>query len=120
MRRVKASDPGLTHCISVLKTKSRVEGVGIWGSLAEQLSKPRHHRAAVNVGKINRFSREGDTIVVPGKVLGSGSLTHPVTVAAHGFSRIARLKIDRAGGRHIGIEELVRLNPKGTNVKMIK
>jgi large subunit ribosomal protein L15 len=36
---------------------------------------------------------------MPVKVLGGGELDRPLTVQAHGFTRVAREKIERAGGR---------------------
>jgi large subunit ribosomal protein L15 len=36
---------------------------------------------------------------LPVKVLGGGELDRPLTVQAHGFTRVAREKIERAGGR---------------------
>jgi large subunit ribosomal protein L15 len=36
---------------------------------------------------------------MPVKVLGGGELDRALTVQAHGFTRVAREKIERAGGR---------------------
>jgi len=43
--------------------------------------------AEVNLGRIERYAQEDETVVVPGKVLGSGVLEKNVTVAAVDFSR---------------------------------
>ena len=56
--------------------------------------------------------------MVPGVVLGSGTLTKKVTVAAWRFSSKAREKIESSGGEAISIEELLEKNPKGSNVKI--
>jgi len=74
--------------------------------LKAELTASRSHRAEVNVGKIGQLTKKGDTIVVPGKVLGSGSIAHAVTVAAEKFSGSARKKIESAGGKAIPIGEL--------------
>ena len=57
-------------------------------NLKAMLSKSRSHRAEVNVGKIGKLTKKGDTIVVPGKVLGTGAIDHSVTVAAEKYSAI--------------------------------
>ena len=72
--------------------------------------------AAVNVDKLNIF--EANTTVTPEalyhaglirsvkqpvKILGNGSLSHPVVVRANKFSRVARAKIEVVGGE---VEEL--------------
>ncbi len=58
--------------------------------------------------------------MVPGKVLGTGSLTHPVTVAAFDASDNAKEKLKAAKAKYLSIPELVAKNPKGTNVKIIR
>jgi large subunit ribosomal protein L18e len=57
--------------------------------------------------------------VVPGKVLGAGKIDHPVNVAAFAFSEQARSKILRTKGKCLSILDLMKKNPKGTNVKII-
>ncbi|HDM23801.1 MAG TPA: 50S ribosomal protein L18e [Candidatus Bathyarchaeota archaeon] len=112
----KATNTELRKLISFLwKTKRP-----IWRAVAEQLAKPRRLRAEVNISKINRYTSEGDTVVVPGKVLGCGELDHPVTVAAFAFSKNALEKIKAAGGRAVTIWQLVEENPKGSNVKIMR
>lgn len=120
MVEVRATNPELLRCIRVLKKRSRSEDAPIWRAVAEQLGKPRQRRVTVNVGRIDKHSKEGDTVLVAGRVLGAGPLTHPITVAAFQFSESARLKIEKAGGKCISIEELTKLNPKGTEVKLIR
>lgn len=110
------TDPNLTHLIMNLrKTKKR-----IWRTIAEQLRKPRRTRTAVNLSKINRHTEEGNVVVVPGKVLGSGLLNHKISIAALVFTKQARERIKAAGGESITIEELVSRNPNGSNVLIVK
>ncbi len=79
----------------------------------------RRKKITVNVAKINRYTLEGDTVVVPGKVLSLGSLSHTVVVAAYDFSDAAIEKIKNLGGEAISIEELAERNPKGKGLKII-
>lgn len=87
--------------------------------MADRLSRSRQRRITVNVSRLNRYTKEGETVVVPGKVLGAGKMDHPIYVAAFAFSERARLKILKAKGKCLSILELVKRNPKGTNVKII-
>jgi large subunit ribosomal protein L18e len=103
----------------LLRKKSRESNVAIWRDVAERLSKPRRKRIAVNISKLNRYTKENEEVLVPGKVLGAGSIDHPVTVAALDFSDKARLKILTAKGKCLSIPELTEINPKGSNVKII-
>ncbi|MFW9787148.1 MAG: 50S ribosomal protein L18e [Candidatus Thorarchaeota archaeon] len=120
-RSVKSgpTDPNTRALINALQKTSVKHNVGIWKRVAELLSKPARQRATVNVGKINRHTRAGDIIVVPGKVLGSGSLSHKVTVAALNASTSARTVIVGAGGSLISINELLAQVPKGKGVTII-
>jgi len=102
-----------------LRRKSRENQAVIWRDLAERLAKPRRKRTTVNISRVNRYAEEGDEVLVPGKVLGSGLLDHPVKVAALDFSDQARSKILKAKGQCLSISELLETNPKGTNVKVI-
>jgi len=103
----------------LLRRKSRENQAVIWRDLAERLAKPRRKRTTVNISRVNRYAEEGDEVLVPGKVLGSGLLDHPVKVAALDFSDQARSKILKAKGQCLSISELLETNPKGTNVKVI-
>ncbi|MCW1296588.1 MAG: 50S ribosomal protein L18e [Candidatus Parvarchaeota archaeon] len=91
----------------------------IWKRLAKELEKPRRSRREVNISKIERYTKEGEVIVVPGKVLGSGTLRHKVTIAAFSFSKEASEKIKNAGGKIIDLKQLIKENPKGTGVRII-
>ncbi len=117
--RTKSTDERLIRLIEELKKKSFENKARIWRAVAEMLNKPRSRRRIVNISRISRYTKQGDVVVVPGKVLGSGSISHSVTVAAFAFSRQAKEKITKAGGRCITILELVEENPKGSNVKII-
>ncbi len=90
----------------------------LWKRIATDLEKPSRQRRVVNVYKIDSYSAKDETVIVPGKVLGVGELTHSVTVAALNFSDEAKEKIS-AKGNVMSIEELMKKNPKGANIKIL-
>ncbi len=114
-----ATDPNTRALINALKRASSKNDAKIWRRIAELIARPARKRAEVNVGKIGRHTRDGDVIVVPGKVLGSGILPHKVTVAALNASVTARSAIIGSGGSLITINELLNEHPKGTGVTII-
>ncbi|MBY8996736.1 MAG: 50S ribosomal protein L18e [Candidatus Thorarchaeota archaeon] len=120
-RSVKSgsTDPNTRALINALKKISAKHDVRIWKRVAELIARPARQRATVNIGKINRHTSAGDIIVVPGKVLGSGILSHKVTVAALNASTSARTVIVGAGGSLISINELLTQIPKGKGVTII-
>ncbi|MBS7658223.1 MAG: 50S ribosomal protein L18e [Candidatus Bathyarchaeia archaeon] len=109
----------LKKTIAFLKKKAKENNAFIWLSVAELLSKSRRRRICVNISKINRYSKDGDIIVVPGKVLGSGIINHKVIVGAFKFSESAKKKIEESGGECLSIINLVEKQPNGTGVKLI-
>ena len=119
MRRV-ITNSELNDTVSFLKVKARENKARIWSVTAEQLSRPRGRRAVLDLTHISRVSKPDGVVLVPGKVLASGYLKHPVTVGAFQFSRDARSKIERAGGKCIGIRDFVAKYPKGSNVQILR
>ncbi|RJS94579.1 50S ribosomal protein L18e [Candidatus Bathyarchaeota archaeon] len=118
-KRTKMTNPELISLIRFLRKKSRENEAAIWKRVAEALSKSKRRRIVVNISRISRYTKENDEVVVPGKVLGSGTINHPVKVAAFAFSEQAKSKIIKAKGECLSIPELVQMNPKGSNVKII-
>jgi len=114
-----STNPELIKLVRVLKKWSRESGAGTWRDVAERLSSSRQRRVTVNVSQLNRYTQRGETVLVPGKVLGAGKIDHPLTVAAFSFSKLARSKIINAKGNCLSIPELMKKKPKGTNVKII-
>jgi large subunit ribosomal protein L18e len=58
-------------------------------------------------------------VAVPGKVLGAGEISHPVTVAAFAFSEKAKEKIKARRGKCLSFSDLIKKNPKGAKVRII-
>jgi large subunit ribosomal protein L18e len=119
MRETKTTNPEIIQLIKYLKKKSKEKEANIWLDVAEHLAKPSRQRVAVNLSKINRYTDKSETIVVPGKVLASGTLDHAVTVAAFAISEKAKEKLAAAKAKYLSISELVEKNPQGSNVRII-
>ena len=111
-RKIRATNPETIELIKKLKEKKE----STWKNLAKILSKPKRNRATVNVGKINRYTKDGDVILVPGKVLGYGDINKKVVVVALSFSREAKRKIEQSGGKCKKIEEIIDEKPKGIKI----
>jgi large subunit ribosomal protein L18e len=118
-RKPAKTNPTLVGLISKLKEASRVNKAPVWRDIALRLEGPSSNWAEVNISRIDRFASENETIVIPGKLLGSGEIAKKVTVAAYRFSGQAKEKITKAGGTDLSIEELLAKNPKGSKVKLM-
>ncbi|DAC31851.1 MAG TPA: 50S ribosomal protein L18e [Candidatus Poseidoniales archaeon] len=109
----------LVDMINQLKAQSRDTGAAVWRDVAMRLSKSRKHWAQPNLSRVSRYAPEGATILVPGKLLGSGELSANHTIAAYSVSNGAREKIEAAGGRVVTYGELMNENPTGTGVVIL-
>jgi len=120
MRQTESTNPELIQLIRKLKIASRENEAAIWLDVAEQLAQPRTQRAAVNLSSINRNTKKSDAVVVPGKILGTGTINHAITIAAFSISDKAKAKLEAAKAKYLSIPELLEKNPKGSNIKIIR
>jgi len=119
LKRTGPTNIVLRKLIRELRKTANTHEARVWDRVAELLERPSRRRVCVNVSKINRYAKPGEIVVVPGKVLGAGTLRKGVTVAAVSFSRTALEKIRNAGGRAMFLGDLLKLNPSGVNVRVI-
>ena len=113
------TNPRLNSLIADLKSAARSSDGDVWEDVAERLEAPRSTHAEVNLGRIERYAQEEETVVVPGKVLGSGVLQKEVSVAAVAFSGTAETKIEQVG-EVMNLEQALEENPDGSNVRVIR
>ena len=90
-----------------------------WKRIARDIRRPARQRRTVNIYKIERFAKDGEIIIVPGKVLSVGELNKKVEVAAFQFSEGAKQKILEAQGKIMSIKELFQQNPDGKKVRIL-
>ena len=109
----------LVDMIGQLKAQSRDTGAAVWRDVAMRLSKSRKNWAQPNLSRVSRYAPEGATILVPGKLLGSGELTNGHVITAYSVSNGAREKIEAAGGRVMTYGELMTENPTGKGVVIL-
>lgn len=113
------TNPVLVDLIGRLKKTGWDQEAPIWRDIALRLEKPTKRRVEVNLSRLERSLNDGETALVPGKLLAAGELTKRVDVAAYAFSESARAKVQAAGGKCLSIEELAKANPKGTKVRIV-
>lgn len=112
-------DQQLETLIGELNRLSSTEKVKVWKRIAQELGKPTRRRRVVNVSKIEKYAKDGETVIVPGKVLGSGSVSRKLSVAAYAFSEQAKAKILDSKGAVMSIDELTQKNPNGKKLRII-
>ncbi|MBR9689910.1 MAG: 50S ribosomal protein L18e [Candidatus Altiarchaeota archaeon] len=117
-KRIKSRNFTDTRIIRLLGSLSKSK-TGFWKAVAKKLSAPRENRPCVNVNKLERHASEGFDMVVPGKVLGVGTLSQKLSVSAYAFSQSAVDKIEAAGGKVFTIEETLESNSQAKKLKMV-
>jgi len=91
-----------------------------WKDIAGILSGPRRNKICINLEEINKNSKAGETIVVPGKVLSQGEIDKKIKVVALNFSEKAKEKLLSAKCETSYILEEIKSNPSAKGIKIIK
>ena len=91
-----------------------------WFRIAEIISGPRRKRMNLNLDEIDNIANDGETIVVPGKVLSQGELNKKIKIVALNFSENAKEKLSRSKKDFATIEEEIKKNPDGKGIRIIK
>jgi len=113
------TDEGVAGLVLRLEKLGKAQKAPFWGAVARHLSKSHRSMAEVDVVRLASLMPQGAIALVPGKVIGSGKIEAPVSVAALGFSAGARAAIARAGGKCLTIGELATQNAKGTGIAIM-
>ena len=109
----------LQNLINELKKRSLEQKVSLWKRIALDLERSTRQRRIVNLSKIGRFAKDNETVIVAGKVLGSGELNAKLTVAAFQFSEGAREKLEKHGAKAVSLMELSKESPAGKRIRII-
>lgn len=73
----------------------------------------------INLDKINDASKEGETILVPGKVLSQGNIEKKIKIIAMGFSKAAMEKLSSSKTEFSLISEEIKKNPQAKGIRIL-
>jgi len=113
------ANPVVDATVWTLRRAFKSTKAPIWRYLEREISRARSIRREVNISRLASVTENGETVVVPGKVLGLGEMDHKLTVYAFSFSERARKNITGVGGTIIGLDELIGSYPNGKGVRII-
>ena len=91
-----------------------------WIEVSSSLSGLSNERVVFNLDFIDKQAKEGETIVIPGKVLSMGELNKKIKIVALAASKSAIEKINKNGSTFITIIEEIKLNPEAKGIKILK
>lgn len=116
----RKTNPRIIDLIFSLKELGNQENANVWKKMSYKIENTSKNYSNLNLSKINRYTKENEMIIVPGKILGSGELNHIVTIAAIGFSKTAIEKIKSSNGKYMTIEEMMELYPNGKGIRIFE
>lgn len=91
-----------------------------WKPIAQILSGSTRNYAALNLGMIDKHTKLGDTVVIPGKVLASGALTKKVRICSLSISASALEQLKKTKTEYVSIAEEIAQNPKAQGIKILR
>ncbi len=109
----RKTNPEVTETLNLaLKNKG-------WLSIARKIASSRRKYSKINLADIEEKTSAGDTVVVIGKVLGSGDVSKKVRICSFGFSKSALDKLKKTKSEPVSLIEEIKKNPKAEGIKLI-
>jgi large subunit ribosomal protein L18e len=109
----------LNNTIWTLRNASKQNKVAIWKAVIKEVSRSRSKRRQVNIGQLAQVTKDKEIVIVPGKILGSGDISHKLTIWCFAISEAATKKILDAGGKILALDNLIKKYPDGKGVRLI-
>lgn len=91
-----------------------------WRKIIQIIAGGRRRYSSINLDEIEKETKEGDTIVVAGKVLGSGDISKKIRVVSLYFSQSALEKLKKQKCETVSILEEIKVNPEARGIKWLK
>lgn len=112
-------NPQLAKLIITLEKQAKQSKTAVWSRVAYELKRSARNSRSVNLERVAKTVRDGETALVLGKLLSVGQLTKPVKIVAHKWSETAAKKVAIAKGTLTTIEQELAANPKGSKLRII-
>ncbi len=111
----RSYNPTKIQTLTLLREAGKKSGRRVWRDMSKRLESHKSQMSNVNLSKVSSLTKEGDVILIPGKVLGGGLIDHKIHIGAYAFSGGAVEKIRRAEGEPLSIQAFLQkyMNHKG-------
>ncbi len=109
----------LVQLVKELKSASKKNEAPIWSKIAKNALKSNSNKKTINLKKIDRLTDDGNAVVISGKILGTGKLSHKVLISSFSISNSAAKKIKESGGEILQFSDMIQRFPSGKGVKII-
>ncbi len=111
----RPSNPAKIQTLTLLRQAGKKSGRRVWHDMSNRLESHKSQMSNVNISKVSTLTKEGDVVLIPGKVLGGGIIDHKIHIGAFSFSGVAVEKIRRADGEPLSVQAFIQkyMNHKG-------
>jgi large subunit ribosomal protein L18e len=106
-----------THLASIIREGMHSPS---WKHLAIILSRGTRSYVSANLNQIDSLTKEGDTVIIPGKVLSSGDLSKKIRIVSLSISHSAKEKLKKTKSEYATIAEEMKINKKAEGVKILQ
>ena len=110
----KKTNPEIVETIILAKKSPK------WNEVASILTNSSNKRMVKNLEEIEREVKEGDKIIVPGKILSSGNLSKKIKIVALSFSEKSIKKLDQMKLEYSTILEEMEKNKEAKELRILK
>ena len=110
----KKTNPELVETIISAKKQKN------WVGIAGLLSTTRKKQVNLNLEDLDKVAKEGETLIVPGKVLSQGEFNKKNKIIALKFSGKAKEKLLKSGNKIDNILNEIKSNPEAKGIQIIK
>lgn len=100
---------------TVIEAKKKEKWIGI----ASILSSPRRESININLNQIDNLAKDGEVIVIPGKVLSQGELNKKVRIVAYKFSGKTKEKLLKSKIQTSNIMDEIKKNPDAKGIRIL-
>jgi large subunit ribosomal protein L18e len=107
------TNPGLIS--TIIEAKKRPK----WTLVAAIMSGPRTGKIQINLDKLSDEVKDGESVVIPGKVLSEGEMNRKAKIIALNFSERAKEKLLKAKCEISNIIEEIKKNPDARGIKIL-
>ena len=90
-----------------------------WNPLADIISSPRRRKIVLNLEDIEKEAKDGEHVVVPGKVLSQGELNKKIKITALSFSDKAKEKLLKSKIEFSNMLDEIKKNPTAKGIKIL-
>ena len=109
----RKTNPDLAESIRNLKKSED------WKKIANIISSPRRKRIVLNLREIDEISKNGESLLIPGKVLSEGDISKKVRIIAMKFSKSAEEKLLKSKTEFSYISEEIKKNPGAKGLRIL-